>query len=622
MPDTPQDQASVGTAPVVALPPNGAAAAAEPVVEPASETAPVAPDVQTAPAEPAVSDEHTQPGTEAATEVAETTQQGSETATAPSEPAVTTPMVPAPKPPQEPDMSKLPEVPIPAHQKKHALNTIKAVKRLKDAAPFIHPVDTVKLNIPLYYNYIPRPMDLSTIERKLNANAYAKVEEITDDFNLMVNNCFKFNGEKAPISQMVRNIQASFEKHMLNMPPFDAPLQQLQQQQNQPKGADYPRIRRDTFSDNGRPKREIHPPRPKDLPYDMRPKKKKFQPELRFCQQILRDLMSKKNESFLWPFTQPVDPVAMECPTYFDVVKNPMDLSTVQRKLAEGQYERATDFEKDVRLTISNCFLFNPEGTMVNMLGHKFEDVFNSKWSNRPSTPESGDDEYEYDFDFDAAGDDDDFKLDINSITDPTIEFLLQNIERMTKDLKKMREQKYQELKREWLKRKKNKRGRKGSKSSSRKRTKYSLDDFDDEEEDVSGAPVRNGALYPKHVTFEMKTEISNAMQNIDEKMLAKVLAIIKEGMPDLKDDEEIELEMDALSEETLSKLYTYLVGSKKQAQEKRDDEEEKRIESLKNKLKQFENSNGASGAPNGHQNGGDSSSDDDDDSDVSSEEE
>lgn len=540
------------------------------------------------------------------------------------------PLVPAPKPPQEPDMANLPENPIPQHQKKHALNTIKAVKRLKDASPFIHPVDIVKLNIPLYYNYITRPMDLSTIERKLNANAYANVEDITEDFNVMVNNCFKFNGEKAPISQMVRNIQASFEKHMLNMPAIDAPLQQLQQQQQQQqnqsngKNNDYPRIRRETFSDNGRPKREIHPPRPKDLPYDMRPKKKKFQPELRFCQQILRDLMSKKNENFLWPFLQPVDPIAMECPTYFDIVKEPMDLTTVQRKLAEGQYERAVDFEKDVRLIIGNCYLFNPEGTMVNMLGHKFEDVFNSKWTNRPATPESGDDEYEYDFDFDGTGDEDDFKLDINSITDPTIEFLLQNIERMTKDLKKMREQKYQELKREWLKKKKNKRGRKGSKSLSRKRTKYNLDDFDDDDDEMNGAPIKNGSLYPKHVTFEMKTEISNAMQTINEKMLARVLAIIKEGMPDLKDDEEIELEMDSLSEETLSKLYVYLVGSKKQAQEKRDDEEEKRIESLKNKLKQFENNNGANSNSNGsrNNNGGESSSDDDDDSDVSSEEE
>ncbi|MCQ6468541.1 hypothetical protein NPN14_25275, partial [Vibrio parahaemolyticus] len=72
-------------------------------------------------------------------------------------------------------MNNLPATPIPKHQAKFALNSIKTIKRLRDAAPFTVPVDTVKLNIPLYYNYIKRPMDLSTIERKINLNAYADV---------------------------------------------------------------------------------------------------------------------------------------------------------------------------------------------------------------------------------------------------------------------------------------------------------------------------------------------------------------------------------------------------------------------------------------------------------------
>lgn len=55
-------------------------------------------------------------------------------------------------------------------------------------------------------------MDLSTIERKLNVGAYEVPEQITEDFNLMVNNSIKFNGPNAGISQMARNIQASFRE--------------------------------------------------------------------------------------------------------------------------------------------------------------------------------------------------------------------------------------------------------------------------------------------------------------------------------------------------------------------------------------------------------------------------
>lgn len=106
-------------------------------------------------------------------------------------------------------MNNLPENPMPKHQSKHAATAIKAVKRLKDAKPFLQPVDPVALNIPFYFNYVKRPMDLSTIERKLNANAYESPEQVTEDFNLMVENCCKFNGNTSVIAQMSRNIQAS-----------------------------------------------------------------------------------------------------------------------------------------------------------------------------------------------------------------------------------------------------------------------------------------------------------------------------------------------------------------------------------------------------------------------------
>ena len=66
-------------------------------------------------------------------------------------------------------------------------------------------------------------MDLSTIERKINANAYEDIAQVVDDFNLMVENCKKFNGEAAGISKMATNIQAHFEKHMLNVPPKELP---------------------------------------------------------------------------------------------------------------------------------------------------------------------------------------------------------------------------------------------------------------------------------------------------------------------------------------------------------------------------------------------------------------
>ncbi len=75
-----------------------------------------------------------------------------------------------------------------------------------------------------------------------------------------------------------------------------------------------PVIRR-TEEPSGRPKREIHPPPPKDLPYADVPKKLRkakvpkndgVAEQLRFCDKVLRDLNKKSHYSIAHPFYEPV----------------------------------------------------------------------------------------------------------------------------------------------------------------------------------------------------------------------------------------------------------------------------------------------------------------------------
>src|SRR5690606_1502797 len=60
----------------------------------------------------------------------------------------------------------------------HILGAIRSLRRSKDARPFSMSVDTVKLNIPHYYQIITSPMDLQTMERKLTGNEYQGIAEI------------------------------------------------------------------------------------------------------------------------------------------------------------------------------------------------------------------------------------------------------------------------------------------------------------------------------------------------------------------------------------------------------------------------------------------------------------
>ena len=53
------------------------------------------------------------------------------------------------------------------------------------------------------------------------------------------------------------------------------------------------------------------------------------------CEEILELVSSHAKAG---PFMAPVDPEALDIPTYFDVIKQPMDLGTMQKKLDEGDY--------------------------------------------------------------------------------------------------------------------------------------------------------------------------------------------------------------------------------------------------------------------------------------------
>lgn len=74
------------------------------------------------------------------------------------------------------------------------------------------------------------------------------------------------------------------------------------------------------------------------------------------------DQMQKADESLF--FRQPV-PISDRIPNYFDIVKKPMDLSTIHAKLTTGQYSNPREFVDDVWLMFDNAWLYNQPNTAV-----------------------------------------------------------------------------------------------------------------------------------------------------------------------------------------------------------------------------------------------------------------
>ena len=58
--------------------------------------------------------------------------------------------------------------------------------------------------------------------------------------------------------------------------------------------------------------------------------------QLRYCSEILREMLAKKHYSYAWPFYNPVDVNGLGLHNYYDVVKNPMDLGTIKVNVLIG----------------------------------------------------------------------------------------------------------------------------------------------------------------------------------------------------------------------------------------------------------------------------------------------
>lgn len=95
------------------------------------------------------------------------------------------------------------------------------------------------------------------------------------------------------------------------------------------------------------------------------------------CKVLLSRLMT---HNFAWVFNEPVDVVKLNIPDYFTVIKHPMDLGTVKSKFASGAYSSPMGFAADVRLTFANALKYNPPGNDVHFMAETLSKYFEVRW--------------------------------------------------------------------------------------------------------------------------------------------------------------------------------------------------------------------------------------------------
>ncbi|CAD0098797.1 unnamed protein product [Aureobasidium mustum] len=104
------------------------------------------------------------------------------------------------------------------------------------------------------------------------------------------------------------------------------------------------------------------------------------QADFLFCEHVLEEFKRFKHRKYVASFKQPVDIVTV--PTYLNVIRQPMDLSTIAFKLGSDVYDSAASFKADFELMFDNCDRFNAghPPSSVYEHGRQFRDEFNQVW--------------------------------------------------------------------------------------------------------------------------------------------------------------------------------------------------------------------------------------------------
>ncbi|KAG0279219.1 hypothetical protein BGZ95_001952 [Linnemannia exigua] len=230
---------------------------------------------------------------------------------------------------------------------KHMDRILKKATGHKHSKPFLTPVDWKALNLPNYPVLIKNPMDYSTIGKKVKAGQYPNMDAFADDIRLVTQNCVNFNGLDHLFSQGGLMIVTMINKEVENA---KKELHRL-----------YPTSTSATAASTGSPAAGASA---------ASKVKAGIAEELNGHRKIIDRL--KGNGDF-GVFAVPVDPIALGIPTYFDVIKHPMDFGTIEKKLIAGEYNSGEEVIQDVRLVFSNCATFNAPGDLVAAMGARLK---------------------------------------------------------------------------------------------------------------------------------------------------------------------------------------------------------------------------------------------------------
>merc|ERR1719397_885478 len=313
------------------------------------------------------------------------------------------------------------------------------------------------------------------------------------------------------------------------------------------------------LSDEKKPARQIKKPikdMPDTLPQHSSKPKNRMTEAMKACNEIIKEMFSKKHSAYAWPFYKPVDTEQLDLHDYKQVIKKPMDLGTVKLKMESREYRSPAEFAIDMRLIFTNCYKYNPPEHDVVAMARKLQDVFEMRYARIPDEVTQANQgllvgRQDTDEDYDSE--------------DERERKLLQ----LQEQLRQMQEQ-MKILVEESIRSRNKKRHKKGD-GKGKKLSKKAAKGIIDSDDELKSTPM----------TYDEKRQLSLDINKLPGDKLGKVVQIIQHREPSLRDSnpDEIEIDFETLKPSTLRALEAFVTQSLRKKPRKKKGEGKKNAE-------------------------------------------
>ncbi|XP_029473541.1 bromodomain testis-specific protein isoform X2 [Rhinatrema bivittatum] len=358
-------------------------------------------------------------------------------------------------------------------------------------------------------------------------------------------------------------------------------------------------------------------------------KRAKLTEQLKQCNNILKELFSRKHAAYAWAFYKPVDAESLGLCDYHDIIKQPMDLGTIKEKMDNRKYKDAHEFAADVRLMFMNCYKYNPPEHEVVTMARKLQDVFEMHFAKIPdeqiksitlskpitktSKPCAVDDSSSYTSSEESSSEDSEEERAQH------LAKLQEQLNAVHAQLKALTEAPFSKIrKKEKSKKEKKKKDKRRKERSKRKDTNQIKKKFKQKgsktKSFMKSLPKKNKQLLQtintsdgednaKPMSYDEKRQLSLDINKLPGDKLGRVVHIIQSREPALKDSnpDEIEIDFETLKASTLRELERYVMASLRKRPKKPSSEQSTVPKSLGGPRRLSESSSSYSSSESGN---------------------